>query len=333
MAELDDNVWTLLNDLTRDRQQCPVKLSSTQRQKPDMTGCNTETCEFCGDVSVILHDGDYFCQKCGSLAHRFIDSGAEWRNYGAEDNKCNMTRCGMPVNDLLPNAFLGSMIGYGAYRDTGDIRIMRKYHLWNSTSYKERSLFTIFDSLTQNAGNNGIPKSIIEEAKALYKQISDAKISRGNNRCGLIAASIYMSCKNNKVPRSTKEIAGFFNIKLPVMTKSCKKFQEILKTKPISTSAEDFISRYCSKLNMDKYKKEICKEVVRRAEKEDIVSENTPPSIAAGVIYLCCVEYKWNIDKKTLAASCEISQVTVTKCFKKLLQHRDYLFDLQPTKC
>jgi transcription initiation factor TFIIIB Brf1 subunit/transcription initiation factor TFIIB len=136
-----------------------------------------------------------------------------------------------------------------------------------------------------------------------------------------------MSCKNNKVPRSTKEIADFFNIKLNVMTKSCKQFQEMLKTNIISTSAEDFISRYCSKVNIDKYKRDICKQVANAAEEYDFVSENTPPSIAAASIYFCSHIFDWNVNKKELAEACEISAITITKCFKKLLDHKDTLIN------
>ena len=76
---------------------------------------------------------------------------------------------------------------------------LRKYQSWNSTSYKERSLFSIIDSISLQATNSGISPSIINEAKILYKGISELKISRGTNRNGLIASSIYMSCKVNKV--------------------------------------------------------------------------------------------------------------------------------------
>lgn len=303
----DDLIWGLFKETAED------------------TSSGDLRCEYCDSESLILQDGDYFCQKCGSLASRVIDTGAEWRNYQGDDCKgTNMMRCGMPVSELMPDAALGSIIGYSG-KDSNAVRIMRKYHLWNSMSYRERSLYSIFDNMTLNASNNGIPKSIIEEAKGLYKRISDMKITRGANRNGLIAASIYMSCKNNKVPRSTKEIASFFNVKLPIMTKSCKKFQEMMKTNLVATSAEDFISRYCSKLNIDRNKKDICKKVAKIAEAEDLVNENTPPSIAGAVIYLCSSEFGWDVNKKDLSLACEISQVTITKCYKKLLNHVDIL--------
>lgn len=327
----DDDIWSLLKGLkTEDDDEAPShKLFSQNNEKniaDDDEVFGNHICEHCKSQEVILDDGNYMCTRCGTLVSRFIDSNAEWRYYGCEDTKSSdPTRCGMPANELLPFSSMGSVIGYGT-NESHDIRIMRKYHMWNCTSYKERSLYTIFDNMTVNAVNHGIPKSIIEEAKVLYKKISEMKISRGENRSGLIASSIYMSCKNNKVPRSTKEIAKIFNLKVTTMTKGCKKFQDIMKINMDSTTADDFVYRFCSKLNMDKNMKDVCKTIVKKAEDLGIVSENTPPSIAAGSIYLCNVVCNWGLTKKDLSEACEISQVTISKCFKKLFTYKDHLF-------
>ena len=314
MEDSTENVWDLFDNLR-------IKDTNVPNKPNDEL-----VCESCGSTQIILEEGNYICE-CGTLVSRFIDTGAEWRFYGNDDSKCSdPTRCGMVVNELLPNSSLGSMIGYLKH-ETHDIYIMRKYHMWNSMTYKERSLYNIFDTLTVNAINSGIPKNIIEEAKALYKQISEKKISRGDNRSGLIASSIYISCKNNKVPRSAKEIAKIFNLKTPTMTKGCKKFQEIMQCTTESTNAEDFVFRFCSKLNIDKTQREICKVIVKKIELNEILSDSTPPSMAAGSIYTCNHYYNWGISKKDLSTICEISQVTISKCFKKLQPHIQFLFE------
>jgi transcription initiation factor TFIIB len=307
MEGLEEPMWNLLKELKGDL-------------KDDFSNNNSCNCE------IILDDGNYICSKCNTIIERFIDMQAEWRYYGCEDSKVNdPTRCGMPVNDLLPNSSLGSIISNQS-NESYDMKLIRKYHMWNSMTYKERSLYNIFDSITVNAANNGIPTSIIEEAKALYKKLSESRISRGENRSGLIASSIYMSCKSNKVPRSTKEIAKIFNLKLTTMTRGCKKFQDIMNMNLESSCPNDFIKRFASKLGISKDIVELCQEVVLKADDLNIVSENTPPSIAAASLYLCIVICNLGIQKKDLATTCEISQVTLTKCYKKLYNYRGHLF-------
>ena len=310
----DDNLWDLLRQLKPDCED-----------KHEDNGLVIE-CTNCKSRDIMLDESNYVCKTCNTLLSRYIDMQAEWRYYGCEDSKsADPTRCGMPVNDLLPNSSLGSIIS-NQNNESYDMKLIRKYHMWNSMSYKERSLYNIFDSIAVNAANNGISTCIIEEAKVLYKKLSESRISRGENRSGLIASSIYMSCKTHKVPRSTKEIAKIFNLKVTTMTKGCKKFQDIMNMDLESSSAADFIHRFSSKLNISREIKELCRYVVEKADELNLVSENTPPSIAAASIYLCNVVCELGLQKKDMAKACEISLVTLTKCFKKLHIYRGYLF-------
>ena len=56
--------------------------------------------------------------------------------------------------------------------------------------------------------------------------------------------------------------------------------------------------------------------------KLDIVDENTPPSIAAGSIYLVLSLCSINMNKKHISQACKISEVTISKCYKKLYEYR-----------
>jgi transcription initiation factor TFIIB len=320
---MDNNqdIWSLFDTLSLKEEEDNSKNKE----------CNTivEECLFCKSKNVIIEDCNYVCQDCCSVLARYIDMNAEWRFYGGDDNKsCDPARCGMPTSDLLPESSLGSVIGY-SNNSSYEMMMLRKYHRWSSMTYKERSLYNIFDGLTIYATNSGIPKTIIEQAKNYYKQLSEMQITRGENRAGLIASSVYMSCKHHGVPRSTKEIAKIFNLKSTTMTKGCKKFMEMMKIQIECSTPIDFIQRFCSKMNLDQDIRELAKNVILKADKLNLICESTPPSIAAASIYLVGVVKKLNFSKKELSISCEISQVTIGKCYKKLYAYRHYLFDEQ----
>ena len=72
------------------------------------------------------------------------------------------------------------------------------------------------------------PFKINKNIKIALKKISDIKIHRGSNRNGIIAACVREACMLQGSPRSTKEIADIFKIKITHMTRGCKKFQEIM---------------------------------------------------------------------------------------------------------
>ena len=89
--------------------------------------------------------------------------------------------------------------------------------------YKEKSQYDEFQLITIISQNAGIPKMIIDDATKYHKEISEAKTFRGLNRDGIIAASIYISCRVNNYPRTAKEIADIFNLDNTSATKGCKK--------------------------------------------------------------------------------------------------------------
>ena len=71
---------------------------------------------------------------------------------------------------------------------------------------------------------------------------------------------------------------------------------------------------------------ELCKYVCRKIEEYDLVSENTPTSKAAGTIYLVSYIFNLNISKSDISQTCLTSEVTISKCFGKLIDYYIYLF-------
>ena len=299
----------------------------------------TEVCLEClQDTLIEGASGCYECTSCGVIGNQIIDTGAEWRFYGSEDNKSSdPTRCGMPSNELLPQSSLGSVVGYGWKGDTFEMHRIRKYQGWNAMPYKERARYNDFQIIQQTAARGGLPQCIIEDAKSQYKKITEDQISRGANRKGLRAACVYSACKKYNVPRSDKEIAEIFEIKdITIMTRACKLFQQIWNTHQKSTMKDimmpasrpgDFIQRFCSKLGMSQNSLDLANRIASRAEEYGMVSENTPPSIAAGSIYLVVQLEKLPITKREIATACKISEVTICKCYKKLHKYQKHLLD------
>jgi transcription initiation factor TFIIB len=332
----DDEIWKMFSDIKSEDDSNDSLFSDGEVDELDI-----DNCKYCKSDNLVNDDnnGIVICKDCGRILDKIIDSGAEWRYYGVDDSKSSdPTRCGLPSNALLPESSLGTIVGLTGH-DTYEMRKIRKYHTWNAMPYRERSLYSVFDQLTVRAVNNGIPSCIIEDAKAMYKVLSEHRISRGSNRKGLIASCIYIACKSKGVPRSAKEVAEIFKLKITSMTKGCKKFMEIMNTVNKSSNLElsatqpdDFIRRFCSKLQVTGRLLDICRYVAKKAEDYNLVSENTPPSIAAGSIYLVSASYNMNISKKDISEACKISEVTISKCYKKLNKYKKYLLPVVSEK-
>jgi transcription initiation factor TFIIIB Brf1 subunit/transcription initiation factor TFIIB len=55
-----------------------------------------------------------------------------------------------------------------------------------------------------------------------------------------------------------------------------------------------------------------------KIEKGNYISDNTPQSIAAGIIYFVSTICNQNISKSDVRNVTNVSEVTINKCFKKI---------------
>ncbi len=258
------------------------------------------------------------CSECSSIIGKVIDNTAEWRYYGSENKSDDPSRCGLPTNTLLPKSSLGSMIGGNKYGGNYNFRMIRKYTQWNAMPYNERTLWNVFDKISGVSLNNGIPQKIVDDAKVLYKRASEKKISRGDNKEGLIASCIYHACLMNNLPRSSKEIAKMFDIDPVILNKGNSRFQTLLQINVVSSSPLDFISRYCSILDMKMDDIETCKKLAQFLEESEIMSDNSPTSSCAAILYYYSKKKDLGYIKKQFAEVCNVSEVTVEKGYKLL---------------
>ena len=336
------NLWNLFDETIHEDSSSEIKKSKLEciyRTNETKTVIENEICSSCKTHLFVGDDGFLTCpnKKCGIIYKDNLDQSAEWRFYGADDNQnSDPTRCGMPINPLLQESSYSCKVlcpGKSSY----EMHKIKRYTDWQSMPYKEKSQYDEFQLITIISQNAGIPKMIIDDATRFHKQISEAKTFRGLNRDGIIAASIYISCRVNNFPRTAKEIADIFNLDNTSATKGCKNALSIIndiehnnnnndeiltlnKTTPLS-----FIERYCSKLNINNELTSLCKFIAHKIDKLNLIPENTPHSIAGGIIYFVSQICNLNIPKSTINNISKISEVTINKCYKKLEQHKSEL--------
>ena len=325
----------------------PIKRISSLFIKPDTdveclyrkSGIR-ENCDVCSSTVVLTDDGFLTCKNpaCSILyKDESLDQSAEWRYYGADDNQASdPTRCGMPVNPLLKESSYGCKVMCEGGSYSADMMKIRRYTEWQSMPYREKAQYDMFQKITIFAQNKGISKMIIDEALRVHKRISEHKTFRSLNRDGVVGASIYIACKIHNCPRTPKEIACIFNLDNTSATKGCKNAVSIInelesnldnseKTNFCKTKPEAFIDRYCSRLSINDELTKVCQFIAVMIEKQNLIPENTPHSIASGIIYFVACMCHLPITKKDVNRVSDMSEVTINKCYKKLYEMRDKL--------
>jgi transcription initiation factor TFIIB len=295
-------------------------------------------CNLCNTVLIIMEDGFPTCtnKNCGVIYKDILDYSPEWRFYGSEDKNANdPTRCGNPINPLLVESSFGCKVLCNT-KSSYEMKKVRKWTEWQSMPHKEKSLYDEFQFITIMAQNAGIPRIFIDDAMAIHKDISEQKMFRGMNRDGIKSASIYISCRLNGCPRTAHEIAEIFKLDKTSATNGCSMAVNILhnierniepshKTELCVTLPSSFIERYCSRLNFTQELTMLAKFITNKVEQNNIITDNIPQAIAAGIVYFIAQNCNMNISKLDIKNVCNVSEVTINKCFKKLELNKDSL--------
>ncbi|AYV81633.1 MAG: transcription initiation factor IIB [Harvfovirus sp.] len=311
------------------------------RKEPTGTESVCPTCTKSDIVKDTLH-AFLVCKNCGQVIGNIVSQNPEWRQFDDDNKNTDGGRCSMPINKLLPQSSLGTSIA-GNYKSR-----LKTLHTWSQMPYKERSLNLVFKIIQSKCQIGHIVKCMEDDAKIMYKSISECKhvkgknkgksiIIRGKNRQSLIAACLFFACRRNGKTRSPKEIADLFEMKYTEITKGCKNFLRLMKLRKLginvgTSQPEHFVTRFCNELKIKQQYIDQAVQISKNIRKLNIASVHTPFSTATGSILLMAeINDLRSISKRKLSMTFKVSEVTITKTYKKIEQYKRVLINNEMT--
>jgi transcription initiation factor TFIIIB Brf1 subunit/transcription initiation factor TFIIB len=296
-------------------------------------------CISCKSDNLIIDNakGYLVCQDCAVINEEFLDKNIEFSN---EQN--GTSRYGCPSNYFFPKSALGTKISSKGYNRAA---ILQRQ---GQMPYREKSLLEVLEERIQTKCKKyNVTQSIIDSAKILYKKVSDCKHTKGKrkgkhmimrciNRRSMIAACVFYACKLQKEPRSPKEIADIYDLEIKHVNRGCRKFIDYIDLSSIffeikSSQSSDFIERFAKKLSIDKQYINISKDISANIHKLGLASTHEPPSVAAGCILLVANMYHVDINKKQISDIFGISDVTISKTYRKIFPYHKIIMNNKVT--
>lgn len=300
-----------------------------KKEIEDKHKCINQKC----DGYIYIIKGKEICKKCGIIYNNVIDTGAEWTN-DIDNNGKDKTRCGPPINDMLPYTSYGTGFSLSdGYYNKQIYQKLNRHWQWNSEPHSEKAIKKRFDNIETKCKMYNIKQTIIERAKKIFFDINkiiekeDNLKTRGYSNEGLQAAAVYQVFKDMKEPKSHKEIAHIFNIDSKYVSNGIKRFNSIMEKtdKYLYTSNtieySDYIIKYGKILNFTDELIKISNDLIIEILQKKILDNNTPIAIIAGVLYyVVTMNGIDNISKATIENICNISAVTITKICEKICE-------------
>lgn len=208
-----------------------------------------------------------------------------------------------------------------------------------SAARSERNLAQAFRDISSWCDQFSLPKTISDIAKQLYKRSDEEKLLRGKSLDAVIAACIFIACRQAHVPRTFREICNLTHVSKKTLGQCYKALEQAFNLTPgasstassmalapsASTSAEDLLVRYCNHLDLPPNVQSICSDIIIEARKNGIADGRSPVSIAGGAIYFTCQLLGKPKSAKEISSVAGVSEGTIKLVYRLYYADRERL--------
>lgn len=286
----------------------------------------------CSMTKVITDNesGELVCSNCGSVLEEKLDNHNEATAYSLEEFM-TQTRTGSKSSLAMYDKGMYSVIGNdrdstGKSLSASNKARFRRLRLWdNRSKTRHSSQRTLSKSLIYLNGLKeklGIPQITIEVTASLYRKASSQRLTRGRNSNSLMAAALYVSCRQNMTPRSLHDIAKVGNTTKKALQKTVRVLIHELKLDIPQYNTSSFITKISNDLGINEKTKRHALSILEQAQVKEITGGKHPIGQAAASLYLAVLLDGGHTSQTKISKMSGVSGVTLRtrmKTIKKAL--------------
>jgi transcription initiation factor TFIIB len=243
--------------------------------------------------------GEYICSNCGLVisAEKVQDTRPEWRTFSTEQTvNDSKVRTGMSTSLARHDMGLSTIIGRTDRDYTGNriatsikptidrLRILNyRTQLYSSTDRSLKRAFAELDSLKDKLA---LPDSVVEKAAYIYRKAQSRGMIRGRTVSAMLAAAIYIACREIGVGKTLRDIAQGTNVKPQTLSQS---YRILLTELDIKTPMLDPMRCVVKAANKMKLSERITRQalnIMQTAIRKEASAGKNPMGLAAAVLYI-----------------------------------------------
>ena len=246
-------------------------------------------------------------------------SQPEWRAFSNEESEAR-SHNGIPMSLAIHDMGLATLIGKtdrdatGRKIDTMMHTTMQRLRTWDLRSHvrpSDRSLVHALNELRILEDKLVLPNVVIEKAAYIYRKAHERKLSRGRHVSALVAASIYIACREMSTPRTLKDIAAASNIKRKQLAKAYTLLYIELDIKVPLADQTKCIAKVANKANLSEKTKRQGIRMMDQINETQLSAGKNPMGFAATILYLSCLKTGENKSQFEMAEAAGVTEVTI----------------------
>jgi transcription initiation factor TFIIB len=283
-------------------------------------------CSVCSRIHTAITDpesGEVICSNCGFvLAEKDPELDNMDGHAFATEESYKRARAGAPISTTRYDKGLATVIGkisrdaHGRSLDSNMHSTFKRLKTWDTrtqlSSPTAKNLQKAFFELEMLKDKLGLSDALIEITARIYRKVEGRGLVRGRTIPGMLAAAVYVACRETGTPRTLKDLAKTSNIKRKHLARSIR-----LLTFELGINAPIFdpmkcIIRIGNSTNVTERTRrrafKIMNELLRR---KTFTSGKDPMGLAATILYLACEETREYKTQNELAKAAGVSAATI----------------------
>lgn len=292
------------------------------------------TCSSCNkdQTTITDHDsGEIICSNCGIVILERIEDyiHSERRAYSMEEID-NRSRTGAPTSLDLSHSGLSTTISKvnkdanGKIIDAAMLPQIKKLRKWNSRinihKSSERNLRRAFQKLDTLKDKLGVSDAIVEKTAYIFRKAHERYLVRGRTVDGMLAAAVYVACREMGTSITLKDIAAASNLTYKDVSRNYRVLVFELDIKIPITDPMKCVARVANKLGINEKTKKQAMNIMNEIVKREMSPGKVPMGLAATVLYLSCRITGEEVSQTNIAAASGVTEVTIRKRFKDLIK-------------
>lgn len=278
-------------------------------------------CSACkNEVVVTDHErGELICSRCGIVIERIETvSVQDWRAFSLDDYY-KKSRTGSPTSLARYNKGLLTTIGTSKTNGPNFDRI----RIWDFRiqSANDRSLKHALPELEHLKQNLALPEVIVEKSAYFYRKASRAGLIKGRTVSSVLAACVYLACRELENPRALSEIAAAANVARKKISRDYRVLVRIFDPKIPTVDHARCVTRIANKVGVSEKTKRVAIKIMRNIVAMQISAGKGPMGIAATVLYIACLQSGEGKTQKELSIAAGVTEVTIRNRYSELKKY------------
>ena len=286
-------------------------------------------CGTCGGQLICDPDtGEEICGSCGVVARDNIEIAVERRAFTREEMG-KRYRAGEPASLMMYDMGLSSFIDnknidasgkrIQSYTEIDRLRRLNKITVSNTS--KTKNLNKAMREIRRITEILGIGNPVAERAAYIYRKALDKGFIKGRSITGIVAAAVYIACKDAGTSRSINELQDIIGNadrkNIAYYYKFLLREMKIHVPLPVPSNS---ISRIAGKAGLSEKTVRKALELLSAVGDNALLSGKNPVSLAAASLYLATIETGDYTTQLRIAIAADVSTVTVRKRCLEIIQ-------------